>query len=241
MTTMHPAQTGSTMAKEFRLYTFLAGLFVATLLVSAIASTKVAVIAGVFLPAGTLIFPITFALNDVLTETYGFARSRIIIWTGLVCQVYMSIVLLAADSLAPAPFWGDQEAFHTILGIVPRVALGGVAAYFLGEMANSVIISRMKYAANGRRGLAQGWRFVASTIVGEAVDSVVFMMIAFWGRIPTSDLLHTLLTLYVVKVGYEIVALPFSTRLSNWLKRVEGVDHIDTPATTSYSPFIRKA
>lgn len=95
----------------------------------------------------------------------------------------------------------------------------------------------MKYWEKGARGIWQGWRFVVSTIVGEAVDSIVFMVVAFTGVIPMADLLITTLTLYLVKVTYEIVALPISTQFANWVKRVEDIDHIDTPKITNYNPF----
>jgi queuosine precursor transporter len=139
--------------------------------------------------------------------------------------------------LPAAPFWHNEQAYATILGIVPRIALASLIAYFSGEFANSFVLSRMKYAQNGRTGLSQGWRFLASTLVGEAVDSVAFMGIAFLGVLPAQALVRTLLTIYLLKVAIEVIALPGSTRLANWLKRVEAFDQVDDPAVTRYNPF----
>lgn len=222
---------------DFKFFGVLAGIFVACLIIATVASAKILSIGPFNIPGGTLVFPIVFIFNDVFTETYGFARSRRIIWTGLACQALAAVTFLVVGALPPAPFWPHQEAYEAVLGFAPRVALAGLVAYFTGEFANSVVISKMKYWEKGERGIKQGWRFVASTLVGEAVDSIVFMTVAFLGEIPPTDLLTTMLTLYVIKVIYEVVALPFSTRFANWLKAVEGVDHIDTPGVTSYNPF----
>ena len=124
-----------------------------------------------------------------------------------------------------------------ILGAVPRIVLASISAYFCGEFANSFVLSKMKYWSGGRRGLSQAWRFVASTIVGEGLDSVVFMVIAFAGALSGPELVQTTLSLYVFKVAYEVLATPLSTRVANWVKRVEGVDHIDRPDETNYNPL----
>ena len=224
--------------KEPRLLGVFTGLFVASLVIATVTSAKIFSLGPLNLPGGTLVFPITFILNDVLTETYGYARSRRVIWTALVCQALAGAIFWLVGVLPPAPFWPNQEAYDAVLGFVPRVAFAGLCSFFSGEFANSYVISRMKYRQGGKRGLKQGWRFVASTLAGEAVDSVLFMVIAFGGVIPLTDLLITIATLYVVKVVYEIVALPVSTRVADWLKRIEGVDHIDTPEATSYNPFL---
>lgn len=223
---------------DFRLYNIFTALFVTVLVLASIASTKIASFGPLFLPAGTILFPITFIFNDILTETYGYARSRRILWLGLGCQLLTAVTLWIVGVLPPAPFWPHQQAYDAVLGFVPRIAFSGMVAYFCGEFSNSIVLSKMKFLQCGERGLKQGWRFVASTIVGEAVDSIVFMTLAFSGTIGTGDLIRTMVTLYLCKVIYEIVALPISTRFANWVKKVEGVDHIDTPETTNYNPFV---
>lgn len=223
--------------KEFRLLDVLTGIFVAVLVLSPICSSKIFAIGPLTLPGGVLLFPIVFIFNDILTETYGFARARRVIWTGLFAQALAAVALYVVGILPPADFWPHQAAYSAVLGFAPRIFLGSVVSYFLGEFANSWILSRMKYAAHGERGLKQGWRFVASTIVGEAVDTGVVMTIAFAGVMGTYDFFKTVLILYVVKVLYEIIALPFSTRFANWVKKMEGVDKIDAPDKTNYNPF----
>ncbi len=220
-----------------RLYSVFAGLFAAVLVTVSVASTKIFAIGPFHLPGGTIVFPLVFILNDVLTEVYGYAGSRRIIWTGLVCQGLAALTFLAVGALPPAASWPNQAAYDAVLGFAPRVALASLLAYFCGEFANSFVLSRMKYRDAGRGGLRQGWRFLASTIVGEGVDSVVFMVVAYFGAVPSGDLWRTLATLYVVKVLYETAALPFSVRFANWVKRAEGLDSIDSPATTNYNPF----
>lgn len=233
-----PSPHTAAQQRDFKYISVITGFFATILVLATIASAKVFSIGPFALPGGTIIFPILFIFNDFLTEVYGYARSRQIIWTGLGCQAFAGLTLYVITALPPASFWHGQEAFAQILGFVPRVAVAGLCAYFSGELLNSFVLSKMKFFAAGARGLRQGWRFVASTMVGEAADSIVFMTIAFLGAIPFKNLVMTIITLYVVKVLYEIVALPASVPFSNWMKRVEGVDHIDTPETTNYNPFI---
>ncbi len=220
-----------------RLYGVFAGIFSAVLATVPVASTKIFSIGPLQLPGGTVIFPLVFILNDVLTEVYGYDGSRRIIWTGLACQGLAALTLAAVGALPPAASWPNQAAYDAILGFAPRLALASFAAYLCGEFANSFVLSRMKYRDAGRGGLRQGWRFLASTIVGEGVDSAIFMVVAYTGTIPSGDLWRTLATLYVAKVLYEAAALPFSIPFANWVKRVEGLDSIDSPATTNYNPF----
>lgn len=125
-----------------------------------------------------------------------------------------------------------------ILGAVPRITVASLLAYFLGEFSNSVVLSKMKFWAHGTRGVNQAWRFIASTVVGEGVDSAVFMTVAFAGIFETKALIMGMIGIYVFKVVYEIIATPFSTRFANWVKKVEGVDQIDRPRETNYNPFV---
>lgn len=223
--------------KEFILLNILSGIFVAVLVLSGILSSKIIAIGPLYIPGGVILFPLAFIFNDILTEVYGFTRSRRIIWTGLSCQLLATFSIILVGLLPSAPFWNNQEAYSTILGFVPRIFIGGMLAYFCGEFANSFVLSKMKYLQKGKRGLKQGWRFVASTIVGEGIDSIIVMSIAFFGVLAWGDFVRTTITLYLVKVAYEIIALPFSTRFANWVKRVEGSDKIDNPNEVDYNPF----
>lgn len=218
-------------------FTVITAIFVMILVLVPSVASKFVAVGPINLSGATLFFPITFIINDVLTEVYGFKASRQVIWIGLASQIFTAAIYWLVCTLPSAPFWHDQKAFETILGVAPRITLASFVAYVCGEFANSIIISKMKYSQAGAKGARQAWRFVASTIAGEAVDSIVFLSIGFWGTIPPADLIATMLTIYCVKVTYEVLALPLSTRLANWLKTVECVDVTDTPADTNYNPF----
>jgi uncharacterized integral membrane protein (TIGR00697 family) len=229
----HPAAR----EKGFKLFSIFAGVFVTALLLANITAQKLLAIGPFTFTGGIVVFPISYIFGDILTEVYGYELTRKIIWTGLACQVLAAVVLLIVGALPPAPFWKYQEAYNQVLGVVPRIMSASIVAYLCGEFCNSVVLSKMKYRDNGQRGIKQTWRFVASTIMGEGVDTVLFIAIAFTGIYSTSTLVHTAANLYVLKVAYEVMATPVSTRFANWVKRVEGVDHIDRPDTTTYNPF----
>ena len=153
------------------------------------------------------------------------------------CQVFAAVAFWLVGVWPAAPFWKNQDDYMAILGIAPRIALASLTAYFCGEFVKSVLLSKMKFAQEGRRGIVQAWRFVASSVAGEFVDSIVFMLVAFAGVLAASDMVTTILTLWLIKVLYEILALPFSLRFANWVKKIEGVDKIDRPEETNYNPF----
>jgi uncharacterized integral membrane protein (TIGR00697 family) len=152
-------------------------------------------------------------------------------------QVFAALMYALVVALPYPEFWKNQAAFEAVMGSTPRIALASITAYFLGEITNSFILSKMKYWQAGKVGIRQQWRFVLSTFFGEGVDTAVFLTLAFLFVMPTHILLTTIVTVWLFKVGYEIVALPFSTRIANWLKKQEGVDHIDRPGEIDYNPF----
>jgi len=231
-------QDPTTHDGSFKLYSVFTGLFVSTLIISNVASSAKIIAFGPFVfPGGALIFPISFIFGDILTEVYGYERSRKVIWTGFFCLVLATLNFYIVQIIPGASFWNNQAAYDSIFSIVPRVVLGSMSAYFLGEFCNSWVLSKMKYRAEGKRGASQAWRFIASTVVGEAVDSVVVLVIGFSGVLSIQQMIQVGGSLYVFKVLYEIIATPLSTRVANWVKRVEGVDQIDTPETTNYNPF----
>ncbi len=227
-----------TKERDLKLFSIFTGIFVAVLVLVPSVGSKFIAIGPFNINGATLIFPITFIFNDMLTEVYGYARSRRIIWTGLGCQIFAALIYWLVGMLPAASFWTNQEAYMTILGQAPRIVLASLSAYFCGEFANSVILSKMKYWAKGERGWRQAWRFVASTIVGEGLDSIVFMSVGFIGVLSANDIVTTIVTIWIFKILYEIVALPFSMRFANWVKKIEGMDTIDSPTNTSYNPFI---
>ncbi len=223
--------------RNLKLFSVFTGFFVASLLLANVTSTKIFMIGSFALPGGVIVFPLAFIFGDILTEVYGYSLSRKVIWTGFGCQILAALVYLIVSALPPAPFWQDQVAYDKILGFVPRIILASIIAYFCGEFCNSYVLSKMKYWANGKRGFSQAWRFTASTVVGEGVDTIVVTLIAFAGVYEIGQLFQIALSVYVFKVAFEIIAIPISTRFADWVKKVEGVDVIDTPETTSYNPF----
>ncbi len=224
-------------AREFKLLPIFTGLFVTVLILSNVLASKFIALGPFNAGAGILIFPISYIFNDMFTEVYGFHRSRKIIWIGMGCQAFSAFMFWLVGIFPAAPFWHNQEAYNTILGSTPRILVASLAAFCCGEFFNSLVMSKMKYWQHGARGLSQGYRFVASTIVGEAIDSAIFYSLAFYGVFSTTQLLNSMLTMYVCKVIYEVAAVPLTTRFTNWVKRVEGIDKIDLPQETDYNPF----
>lgn len=222
-----------------RLLPVFTGLFVACLIISNVANAAKFVQIGAFtIAGGTFIFPVSFIFGDILTEVYGYAASRKVIWTGFASLILFTLFMLLLNALPAPDFWRNQEAFDLMFGSTPRIIFASMTAYFCGEFCNSAVLSKMKFLEKGERGLRQAWRFVASTVVGEAVDSVVFFTVALAGVLATPELLNVMFSAYVVKVIIEVVMTPVSVRFSNWVKKAEGVDHIDKPKDTSYNPFL---
>jgi uncharacterized integral membrane protein (TIGR00697 family) len=217
---------------SYRLLVPITGLFVASLLIANTLDTKMFQVGGLSLTAGILVFPLSYVFGDILTEVYGYSASRKVIWTGFGCLVLMVVMYEVAGLLPPADFWHNQEAFSTIFTQVPRIVAASIIAYLCGEFVNSVIVAKMKVAQGGKR---MGLRFIVSTVAGEAVDTVVFVTIAFAGSMPLAALSQITLSAWAVKVGWEIVALPLTLIVVKRIKRIEKLDVFDTD--TNFSPF----
>ncbi|MHB1418690.1 MAG: queuosine precursor transporter [Bacillota bacterium] len=214
------------------MYVILGCFFVACLLLSNIIAGKLIQVFGVALPSAVILFPLTYIFGDVLTEVYGFKRSRLIIWVGMATNIFMAIIFMTAVSLPHPEFWKDQQAYQTVLGFTPKLVMASLVAYFAGEFSNSVLLSRIKLLTGGR------WlwlRTIGSTIVGEGIDTVLFILIAFTGTIPEAVLFTMILAQYLWKVGYEIAATPLTYLLVGWLKSKEGLDTFDHGV--KYNPF----
>lgn len=176
------------------------------------------------MPAAIILFPICCIITDLLTEVYGFNRTRQAVWTVLACNVIFAVAAWIAVQLPAASFWPHQDAFAAIFSQTPRIVLAGSCAWVAGELVNTYVMSRMKIAQQAKGMPA---RFIVSTVVGQLVDSSVFCVIAFLGTMPLMVLLKLVLTAWVFKVGYEIVALPLSVPIARAIKRAEGVEHFD--------------
>jgi queuosine precursor transporter len=208
------------MRYSFR-FVVVAGLFVTALVVSNIIAVELVMISGRVFPAGLVIFPLSYLLGDVLTEVYGIRAARSVIWLGFACNLVALGAIQAAIHL-PALDAGFQDSFEAVLGTTWRLFIASLAAYIVGELANAYVLAYMKGATGGR------WlwtRTIGSTIVGEGLDSLIFIVIAFGGTgVP---LANPILTTWAIKVGWETLATPLTYLTVGYLKRAEGVDVYD--------------
>lgn len=219
-------------AKAFKYIDIITGLFVAVLLISNVASSKITQIGPVSLDGGTFLFPLTYIFGDVLTEVYGFKRARKIIWLGVFTNLLMALTFTVVGLLPSASDWPNQGAYMAILGWTPRIVLASIIAYFVGEYSNSVILSKLKVITSGR------WlwtRTIGSTLVGELADSLIFVTIAFFGVLPNELLISLIVSNYLFKTGVEIIFTPLTYVIINFLKGVEKEDHFDK--NISYAPI----
>ncbi|KKM11607.1 transporter [Clostridiales bacterium PH28_bin88] len=214
------------------LFVVLACFFVTFLLISNIIAGKLVQVSGVVLPAAVILFPVTYIFGDVLTEVYGFKRSRLIIWVGFAANVFMALIFLITVSLPYPAFWSNQEAYAAVLGFTPRIVVASLIAYCAGEFSNSVLLSKIKLITGGR----MLWvRTIGSTVVGEGIDTLLFISVAFYGLLPVAALVSMVVAQYIWKVGYEIAATPLTYALVRWVKRKEGLDVFDHGVR--YNPF----
>jgi len=207
-------------------------LFVTCLVVSNIIAVKLSMVGGLVLPAGIVIFPLSYLLADVLTEVYGYRAARRVIWLGFFCNLLAVLAIWLGGLLPPAPFWPNQGAYDSILGATPRLLGASFVAYLVGEFANTMVMSRLKVAMQGKH----LWlRAIGSTLVGQGLDSAVFITLAFWGQMPAGILLGAVVTQWLVKSAYEALATPLTYAMVGFLKRREGIDTYDRGV--SFNPF----
>ena len=225
---------------QFRYYEYVMAAFVAILLLSnIIGASKQATIDLPYIGpwsfgAGVMFFPLSYIIGDVLTEIYGYARARRVIWTGFAALVFMAFMSWVVVSLPPAAGWGGQAAYESVFGNAWRIVAASMIAFWAGEFANSMIMAKMKVATKGKH----LWtRTIGSTIVGQGVDSLLFYPIAFWGQDGWSpeQIRQVVISQFVLKVSWEILLTPVTYAVIGWLKRREGIDVFDTG--TDFSPF----
>jgi uncharacterized integral membrane protein (TIGR00697 family) len=229
--------------REYRYYEFVMVAFVVVLVCSnligpaKIAQMDLPLVGVITFGAGVLFFPISYVFGDILTEVYGYARSRRVIWAGFAGLAFASFMAWVVVSLPPAPFWKHQEAYEVAFGAAWRISLASMIAYFCGEFVNSFVLAKMKIATAGR------WlwtRTIGSTIFGEGVDSLIFYPLAFYGTgiIPNDKLPTVMFAQFVAKVGVEVVFTPVTYAIVGWLKRAEQEDYYDRE--TRFTPFSLK-
>ncbi len=210
----------------------LAALFVTTLIISNIIASKIGSFGGFFMPVGVVIFPLAYVLGDVLTEVYGYGVMRRVIWTGFLCNLLAVLILWVARVLPPAPFYADQAAFDAVLGSTPRILAASFVAYLIGSFSNALIMAKLKVKTQGR---FLWLRMITSTIVGEGLDSFVFILLAFGGVFPGGQVVMLAVTQWVFKLAFEVVVVPVSYAVVAWLKRAEKTDHYDR--ATNFNPL----
>lgn len=223
--------------RQFRYYDFVMAAFVAVLLLSnVIGAAKPAAISingeeWIF-GAGILFFPLGYVIGDVLTEVYGYARARRVIWAGFAGLVFMAFMSWVVVALPPATGWEGQAAYESVFGQVWRIVIASITAFWAGEFVNSYVMARMKIWTQGR----MLWsRTIGSTIVGQGVDSLIFYPLAFWGVWSKEQVITVMITNWLLKVGWEIVLTPMTYAVVGWLKAREGVEIFDEG--TDFTPF----
>lgn len=218
--------------RNYRWIDLVTAAFVAVLLISNIASTKIVQFGLFSFDGGTLLFPLAYIFGDVLTEVYGFKRSRRVIWTGFFWIFAAAAIFSLVDLLPPAAGWELQASYHSILGQTPRIVAASLVAYFAGEFSNSIILARIKVLTAGK------WlwlRTISSTLAGESVDTVLFLGIAFLGVLPADLLMSVFLSNFIFKVGVEVLFTPFTYLVVNRLKKAEQEDYLDN--NTKFTVF----
>jgi hypothetical protein len=226
--------------RQFRYYEFVMAAFVTVLICAnligpaKISQIELPLLGTLIFGAGVLFFPISYVFGDILTEVYGYARARRVIWAGFAGLAFASFMAWVVVALPPAPFWTNQQAYEIAFGTAWRVAGASMIAYFCGEFVNSFVLAKMKIATAGKR----LWtRTIGSTIAGEAVDSAIFYPLAFYGTgiIPNDKLIPVMLFQFVAKVAVEVVFTPVTYKVVASLKRAEREDYYDR--NTDFSPF----
>ncbi|GEM86281.1 queuosine precursor transporter [Meiothermus granaticius] len=218
---------------RYRYLDLITAFFVVVLVVSNVASTKVVVLGPFTFDGGTLLFPLAYIFGDVLTEVYGYRRSRRVIWTGF-AMLALATLTFGVVNLLPTPKdqAGTAQAFSSILGLVPRIALGSLVAYWVGEFINSYVLAKMKLLTQGR------WlwtRTLGSTLVGQLFDTSVFLLVAFYGVWSPTLLWTVFVSNYVFKCGVEALFTPLTYAVVGFLKRNEQEDYYDRD--TNFNPF----
>ena len=198
--------------------------FCVCLILANLLATKQLQFGPINLTAGVLVFPISYVVNDCITEVWGYQRAKLIIWTGFVMNFAFVLLAWLADLIPGAPYWTNDAGFHALFGLAPRVALASFAAFLVGSLLNAYVMNRMKIHDKGRR---FSLRAIVSTVIGELSDSLIFFPIALGGIIPKENLALMILWQVVIKTLYEVIILPITIRIVAWLKRTEGTDVYD--------------
>lgn len=216
-------------------FVIVAVLFVTCLIVANIIIVKLISFGPIILPAGIIIFPFNYIFGDILTEVYGYRQARRVIWLGFMCNFVAIVAFWVAGQLPGAPNWEAQTAYERILGSTPRFLAASFLAYIAAEFANSFVLAKMKIWTGGK------WlwsRTIGSTIIGQGLDTAIFLSVAFWGTMPVNVLAFIVLNHWMAKTTYEALATPLTYGIVTYLKKKEGIDAYDYQ--TNFNPFVLK-
>ena len=206
------------------LYLFFSVLFCVCLITANVLETKQIQIGCLSLTGGLIVFPVSYIINDCVCEVYGYARARLLIWLGFVMNFIFVVFGALADAIPGAPYWNNDEGFHAVFGLAPRIAAASFVAFVVGSFINAYVMSRMKIASRGKH---FSLRAVVSTVLGEGADSLVFFPLALWGVVPNAELLILIITQVVLKTLYEVMVLPLTIWVVKKAKKHEQLDFFD--------------
>lgn len=199
-------------------------VFCVCLVAANLLETKVVQLGPIAVTAGLIVFPVSYIINDCIAEVWGFRKVRLIIWMGFLMNFFVVALGQIAIAIPAAPFWEGEEAFDFVFGMAPRIAAASLTAFLVGSFINAYVMSRMKVASQGRHFSA---RAILSTVAGESADSLIFFPLAFGGLMPVNELMKMMVVQVVLKTAYEIVILPVTIRVVNYIKRVDESDVYD--------------
>jgi uncharacterized integral membrane protein (TIGR00697 family) len=231
--TMKQPQTPLSPTQHSPWFVLIVATFITCLITANITAVKLVAVFGLIMPAGIVIFPISYICGDVLTEVYGYRQARRVIWLGFLCNLLTVLAIWLGQLLPAAPFWKGQDAYERILGYTPRLLVASFLAYLVGEFANACVLAKLKIATQGR------WlwtRTIGSTLVGQGLDSLVFVTLAFLGTIPLANMASAIITQWLVKTAYEAAVTPLTYGVVRFLKHQEGVDVYDY--NTRFNPLL---
>ena len=206
------------------LYLFFSVLFCVCLITANVLETKQIQIGCLSLTGGLIVFPVSYIINDCVCEVYGYARARLLIWLGFAMNFIFVVFGALADAIPGAPYWNNDEGFHAVFGLAPRIAAASFVAFVVGSFINAYVMSRMKIASRGKH---FSLRAVVSTVLGEGADSLVFFPLALWGVVPNAELLILIITQIVLKTVYEVMVLPLTIWVVKKAKKHEQLDFFD--------------
>lgn len=209
-------------------------LFCVCLITANILETKQIQVLSVSLTGGLIVFPVSYIINDCACEVWGYSKARMLIWLGFAMNFFFVMVGALCDAIPGAPYWDNEEGFHAIFGLAPRIAAASFIAFICGSFINAYVMSKMKIASNGKN---FSLRAILSTVAGESIDSLIFFPLALSSVVPAKELILLMVWQVILKTVYEIIALPITIRVVKALKKYEGEDVYDEGISYGWFKF----